>query len=241
MFSAERILTIRKSKGFSQELLAEQSGVSLRTIQRVEQGETVPRGHTMQALATALGVPLDALLVAPVSVAEIAFAPAPQPSVPESDMPLWHPAPRLAAPSLAPPPTVTLAAPPAPAPTTRPLPADPQLLQLLNLSALCLLVFPFLNLLVPYLLWRKHRHDTDHAAEVGRRVLGFQALWQVASFFSYLMALLLQAVMFYYFGVMVKGVFLTVFGLTYLVNVMTVVYNQWRLRQGRLDIYPVRL
>ena len=87
----------------------------------------------------------------------------------------------------------------------------------------------------------KHRHDTDHAAEVGRRVLGFQALWQVASFFSYLMALLLQAVMFYYFGVMVKGVFLTVFGLTYLVNVMTVVYNQWRLRQGRLDIYPVRL
>jgi transcriptional regulator with XRE-family HTH domain len=38
MFSAAGILAIRKSKGFPQQVLAEQSGVSLRTIQRVEQG-----------------------------------------------------------------------------------------------------------------------------------------------------------------------------------------------------------
>lgn len=200
MFSAQRLLAIRKSKGFSQELLAEQSGVSLRTIQRVEQGETEPRGHTMQALATALAVPLNALLAAP----------APLPPV-------------------------------VPAPASSSLPADPQLLQLLNLSALCLLVFPFLNLLVPYLLWRKHRHDTAHAAEVGRRVLGFQVLWQVASFFSYFMALLLQAALFSYAGIKWKGVFLGVFVVTYLVNITTVGYNQWLLRQGRLDIYPIRL
>ena len=200
VFSAQRLLAIRKSKGFSQELLAEQSGVSLRTIQRVEQGETEPRGHTMQALATALAVPLNALLAAP----------APLPPV-------------------------------VPAPASSSLPADPQLLQLLNLSALCLLVFPFLNLLVPYLLWRKHRHDTAHAAEVGRRVLGFQVLWQVASFFSYFMALLLQAALFSYAGIKWKGVFLGVFVVTYLVNITTVGYNQWLLRQGRLDIYPIRL
>ena len=200
VFSAHRLLAIRKSKGFSQELLAEQPGVSLRTIQRVEQGETEPRGHTMQALATALAVPLNALL----------SAPAPLPPV-------------------------------VPAPASPSLPADPQLLQLLNLSALCLLVFPFLNLLVPYLLWRKHRHDTAHAAEVGRRVLGFQVLWQVASFFSYFMALLLQAALFSYAGIKWKGVFLGVFVVTYLVNITTVGYNQWLLRQGRLDIYPIRL
>ncbi|MBH8557678.1 helix-turn-helix domain-containing protein [Hymenobacter negativus] len=217
-FSAARILAIRKSKGFSQELLAEQSGVSLRTIQRVEQGETVPRGHTIQALATALEVPLAALLTAPAPVAEPAVGLTLEPS-PE------HPTPLLPV-----------------APTSSPqFPAEPQVLQLLNLSALCLLVFPFLNLLVPYLLWRKHRHDTPHAAEVGRRVLGFQVLWQVASFFSYLMVLLLQAAMFFYFGVMLKGVFLAVFVLTYLVNIGTVGYNQLRLRQGRLDLYPIRL
>jgi transcriptional regulator with XRE-family HTH domain len=219
MFSAARILAIRKSKGFSQELLAEQSGVSLRTIQRVEQGETVPRGHTIQALATALEVPLDALLMLP--------APVTEPDV----------EPKYA---LAPEYLSSLPAPPA-LPASPSLPADPQLLQLLNLSALCLLVFPFLNLLVPYLLWRKHRHDTAHAAEVGRRVLGFQILWQVASFFSYLMVLLLQAAMFYYFGVMLKGVFLAVFVLTYLVNIVTVGYNQLLLRRGRLDLYPIRL
>ena len=224
MFSAERILAIRTSKGLSQELLAEQSGVSLRTIQRVEQGETVPRGHTMQALATALAVPLAALLAAPTPLAELAATPAPL-------------SPQLV--------TAQSAAPLPPAVPafiiSRPLPADPQLLQLLNLSALCLLVFPFLNLLVPYLLWRKHRHDTAHAAEVGRRVLGFQVLWQVASFFSYFVALLLQAALFSSAGVKLKGLFLGVFVLTYLVNICTVGYNQWLLRQGRLDIYPVRL
>jgi transcriptional regulator with XRE-family HTH domain/uncharacterized Tic20 family protein len=224
MFSAERILAIRKSKGFSQELLAEQSGVSLRTIQRVEQGETMPRGHTMQALATALDVPLEALLTMPALVVGAVGAPAESVAAP---VPL---SPELAAPQ---PPNA-----PVPSP---PLPTDPQLLQLLNLSALCLLVFPFLNLLVPYLLWRKHRHDTAHAAEVGRRVLGFQLLWQVASFFSYLLVLLLQAGMVYYFGVVLKGAFIGVFVLTYLVNITTVGYNQWLLRQGKLDIYPVRL
>ena len=219
MFSAERILAIRKSKGFSQELLADQSGVSLRTIQRVEQGETVPRGHTMQALATALDVPLDALLASQPAEAVVAapllVPPTPTPTVPALRQAL------LAADAQ--------------------LPPDPHVLQLLNLSALCLLVFPFFNLLVPYLLWRKHRHDTAHANDIGRRVLGFQLLWQVASFFSYLMALLLQAAFYFYFGMMVKGIFLGVFVLTYLVNVTTVGYNQWLLRQGRLDIYPVRL
>jgi transcriptional regulator with XRE-family HTH domain len=230
MFSAERILTIRKSKGFSQELLAEQSGVSLRTIQRVEQGETVPRGHTMQALATALDVPLDALLATPAPVELRVAASETAGRLPQLE-------------AVAPLPPVQPATFTAPvsAPAAAPLPADAHVLQLLNLSALCFLVFPFFNLLVPYLLWRKHRHDTAHAAEVGRRVLGFQILWQVASFFSYMMALLLQAVMFYYFGVVLKGLFLGVFVLTYLVNVTTVGYNQWRLRQGQLDIYSIRL
>jgi hypothetical protein len=63
----------------------------------------------------------------------------------------------------------------------------------------------------------------------------------VASFFSYLLVLLLQAGMVYYFGVVLKGAFIGVFVLTYLVNITTVGYNQWLLRQGKLDIYPVRL
>ena len=97
MFSTERISTLRKSKGLSQEVLAEQSGVSLRTIQRMEQGDTVPRGHTLQALATALGVPLEALRTelalptdAPPPVASPADPPASPPDAPPVTAPAGH-------------------------------------------------------------------------------------------------------------------------------------------------------
>ncbi|WP_051718575.1 helix-turn-helix domain-containing protein [Hymenobacter sp. IS2118] len=202
MFSAARILALRKSKGMSQEVLAEQSGVSLRTIQRVEQGETVPRGHTVQALAAALQVSLEDLRHE---------APPTGPELP--------------------------VLPPVPAPTLR---DDPEFLQLLNLSALSFLVLPFLNLVVPWLLWRARRYRTAHVAALGRRVLGFQLLWQVASFFAFLLAVGAQVVARRY-QVVLPGVFLGVLVLTYVANVLTVVYYQRELRRGRLDVYRYRL
>lgn len=51
---AERVKELRKQKGLSQENLAENSGLSLRTIQRIENNETVPRGDTLKKLAQAL-------------------------------------------------------------------------------------------------------------------------------------------------------------------------------------------
>jgi len=196
MFSASRIQAIRKSKGLSQEALAEESGVSLRTIQRVEQGDTVPRGYTLQALAAALGVPLEALREETAPVLAVA-----------------------------------------PTPTLR---EDKNLLQLLNLSALGFLLFPFLNLLGPWLLWRARRHDTEHVAELGRRVLGFQILWQVGCFFLYLLAVLVQlAVRTYH--VRLPGLFLGVLVLTYALNAGVVCYYALRLRQGYLDVYRWRL
>lgn len=226
MFSPARIVSLRKSKGFSQELLAEQSGVSLRTIQRVEQGETVPRGHTVQALATALEVPLEVLLTEPAPAAEVA-APIAEagtgllvPAVPEATLPA---------------PVAEL---PAASSAQRP---DPHFLQLLNLSALSFLVLPFLNLVVPWLLWRARRHDTEHADELGRRVLGFQILWQVGCFFVYLLAAGVQVVAAKYFHLKVPGVFLGIFVLSYALNALTVVYYARRLQQGHLDVYRVRL
>lgn len=53
---AKRIRELRKKKGLSQELLAENSGLSLRTIQRIENGETAPRGETLKRLADTLNV-----------------------------------------------------------------------------------------------------------------------------------------------------------------------------------------
>jgi transcriptional regulator with XRE-family HTH domain len=47
--------TLRQKLNLTQEELSEKSGVSVRTIQRIEAG-TVPQGYTLRALAEALGV-----------------------------------------------------------------------------------------------------------------------------------------------------------------------------------------
>ncbi|WP_418603392.1 DUF4870 domain-containing protein [Hwangdonia sp.] len=59
---ANRVKALRKRKGFSQEELTENSGLSLRTIQRIENGETEPRGDTLKRLANALHVTPDDLI-----------------------------------------------------------------------------------------------------------------------------------------------------------------------------------
>lgn len=51
---AKRVKELRNRRGFSQELLAENSGLGIRTIQRIENGETEPRGDTLRRLASAL-------------------------------------------------------------------------------------------------------------------------------------------------------------------------------------------
>lgn len=43
---AGKIRDLRNRKGFSQEQLSEETKLSLRTIQRIENGESIPRGDT---------------------------------------------------------------------------------------------------------------------------------------------------------------------------------------------------
>lgn len=49
-----KISEIRKSKGLTQELLAERSKINLRTIQRIENGKNEPRGTTLDLICNAL-------------------------------------------------------------------------------------------------------------------------------------------------------------------------------------------
>ena len=59
---AVKIKDLRVRKGFSQEQLSEESNLSLRTIQRIEKGETIPRGDTLMKLTIALGVSPDDII-----------------------------------------------------------------------------------------------------------------------------------------------------------------------------------
>jgi len=53
---SEKIKRLRLGKGYSQELLGQHAQLNLRTIQRIEKGESVPTGHSLNQLAAALGV-----------------------------------------------------------------------------------------------------------------------------------------------------------------------------------------
>ena len=57
----ERIAEIRKNKGITQEELAEQANINLRTVQRIETGETQPRGYTLSAICRVLDVNIENL------------------------------------------------------------------------------------------------------------------------------------------------------------------------------------
>ena len=59
---AKKIKELRSRKGYSQDELAEYSQLSLRTIQRIENGETEPRGDTLKRLANALNVTPDEMI-----------------------------------------------------------------------------------------------------------------------------------------------------------------------------------
>lgn len=59
---ATRIKELRGQKGMSQEILADESGLSLRTIQRIENGESNPTGDTLKRLSNALQVNPDELI-----------------------------------------------------------------------------------------------------------------------------------------------------------------------------------
>ena len=58
----KKIREIRKKKGLSQEELAESAKVNLRTIQRIENSESEPRGKTLNLICEVLDINAEAIL-----------------------------------------------------------------------------------------------------------------------------------------------------------------------------------
>ena len=58
----KKIKEIRKKKGLSQEELAESAKVNLRTIQRIENNESEPRGKTLNLICEALDINAEDIL-----------------------------------------------------------------------------------------------------------------------------------------------------------------------------------
>lgn len=61
MSLSQNLVAARKKKGLTQEDLAELTNITVRTIQRIESGETIPRPYTVKTIAAALGTTFEAL------------------------------------------------------------------------------------------------------------------------------------------------------------------------------------
>jgi transcriptional regulator with XRE-family HTH domain len=61
MLLHEKIVSARNKKGITQEELANLTDVTVRTIQRIERGESVPRKFTLKTISTALDISFDEL------------------------------------------------------------------------------------------------------------------------------------------------------------------------------------
>jgi transcriptional regulator with XRE-family HTH domain len=59
------VAELRRARGLTQEELAYRARVSLRTVAGWESGQVTPRKRNARALAKALGVDVDALLLEP--------------------------------------------------------------------------------------------------------------------------------------------------------------------------------
>jgi transcriptional regulator with XRE-family HTH domain len=61
------VKTGRAAKGYTQQELADRTGVTLRSIQRIESGEVVPRAYTLRLLEEQLGIVFGGAAVSGVS------------------------------------------------------------------------------------------------------------------------------------------------------------------------------
>lgn len=70
-FSPDKLITLRKLQGLSQDKLAEKAGINIRTLQRIEKNEVKPQPYTLGCLADSLGVTIEDLTISvPISVKE---------------------------------------------------------------------------------------------------------------------------------------------------------------------------
>lgn len=58
---AEFVKSGRLSKGLTQKELSEQTHISVRSIQRIENAELIPRSYTLKTIADALGISFESL------------------------------------------------------------------------------------------------------------------------------------------------------------------------------------
>jgi len=175
-----RIKELRKQKGMSQEFLAEESGLSLRTVQRIENNETQAAGDSIKRLSNALNVTPNELMD-------------------------WQ------------------------------IIEDSKALLRLNLAQLSFIIFPFLGILIPLIIWISNKDKIKDMDRVGKSILNFQISWTLL-LFTLVIGLFLFS-KFELSSVSFSGIFLSVSAM-YFLNFIIVLSNSFRYHNGKSIKYP---
>jgi uncharacterized Tic20 family protein len=184
---AKRIKELRVHNGFSQEELAEKSGLSLRTIQRIESCESLPREDSLKRLATVLGEPADTLD--------------------------WT------------------------------MKENRGLLMMTNFSSLSFILFPFLGVVLPFIIWVSNKRTVKNLDKTGRGILNFQLTWFILLVFWFMVLVFGLVSMFkvgnFDGGTMGSKMMIQELGLLilYLYNFVFVIINAFRIDRGKELFY----
>ncbi|QBR12777.1 helix-turn-helix domain-containing protein [Sphingobacterium sp. CZ-2] len=186
MTLGEKISLQRKSKGFSQESLADNCGISIRTVQRIENGQTTPRPYTLKVIADFLDLPEEKLEFKT------------NPELPKENL---------------------------------------SKINLINSSALLGILIPFLNIIIPTILWRQNK-DNLLVNQKGRKVISFQILWFI---FSLTILLVTHFLHYKITGQFVSGripMVVIAYIILLMINVYFIIKNATRLKEQNTEIYP---
>jgi transcriptional regulator with XRE-family HTH domain len=162
--TSEKLKHFRRISGMSQEALAAASGISIRTIQRIEKGVSIGNAYTISTLAKALNVNSIDLLPH-----ELQLAGADDLSQAQSN---------LAVPK-----------------------EISGTLKLLNLSALCIILIPLSNVVMPAIIFWRNRNN-EAVDSYGRKILSFQLLWVL---FTLLMMITIPSILLLLFEPLRRG------------------------------------
>lgn len=174
--TVNKVLFYRLQNNLTQTDLSEKSGLSVRTIQRVESGIT-PKGHTLKSIAAALDIEVEELK--------------------EKDPIIEDRSENIEITSL----------------------------KILNISALLFLVFPYGNLIFPFIIWNKKSKDFK-SNKIALQILNLQI------FYSLLLTLfMLFSPFFQKFFDLKFSLLLTVFIIFSIANIFFILINSFSLNR----------
>ncbi len=156
-----KLKQIREQQNLTQKEVSEKSKISIRTIQRIESG-TEPKGHTLKALSQALNVPENELIT---KLDENSFEENFQQTIENLENKESENKEK-----------------------ENEYEIDFQKVKLINLSSILFIIFPPLNSLVPYILFRILKQNNH----LTKQIVSLQIFWTISSAIVFMLGVLLK-------------------------------------------------